>query len=290
MNEKIAIVTGAAGIIGPGICESLAQAGWKVAAHALDDRDWIVHEKISGSPFPASLKVEGDLSSRDACHRVAAVVQETLGPISLVVNNAAFNPAPAPALEGLTEEYAQLMLGVNLLAPLFLVQACLADLKNAQGASIINIGSIQSETPIAGQILYPVAKAGLETLTRILARDLAEFKVRSNLIRVGSVPGPAFMWSALRDLPDEKARQLYQEMLPIHLQKMARMNPTGEVAKSEAVGQLVAFLASPAASQINGASIPLDGGLSCAVQFPSSQGPAWNPLEELEKWLKAHQS
>lgn len=288
MKEKIAVITGASGIIGPGICQSLMEAGWKVAAHALSEQDWDVHRKITGAEFPATIRVEGDLSSQKACQHLSDGVRERLGPATLVVNNAAFNPFPPPELGSITEEYAQSMLGINLLSPLFLVQAFLEDLKNAGGASIVNIGSIQSETSRAGQILYPVAKSGLESLTRVLARELAQFQVRTNLIRVGSIPGPAFMWAALKSLPDDQAKQLYDEIFPLHLKKMESMNPTGSVARPEAVGELVAFLASPAASQINGALIPLDGGLACAVQFPPMKGSAWDPIAEVQKWLEAH--
>lgn len=286
MNEKIAIVTGASGIIGPGICESLLAAGWKVAAHAVNEQDWDIHRKISGVEFPATCRVEGDLSSQEACRHLIRTVREKLGTASLVVNNAAYNPSPAPAWEEITEEYAKSILGVNLLAPLFLVQSLLEDLKNAEGASIVNIGSIQSEIPLPGQMLYPAAKAGLELLTKIWARDLAPFQVRCNLIRVGSIPGAAFMWPALRDLPDDEARQLHDEILPTHLEKLASLNPTGKTTRPSDVGELVAFLASPAAAQINGASIALDGGLSSAVQFPPRQGAPWNPSDEVQRWLR----
>lgn len=257
-HQRVALVTGAAGIIGPGICSVLRADGWAVAAADRSPEEFELTARFQ-EPVEAEAYFYADLADGDACERLVAEVEAKLGPIALLVNNAAM-PQPKSAPGGITHADYQRLLAVNLMAPYFLTQSALPSLKSARG-SVVMISSGLAHAPFEGATLYGVSKAALERQTEYLAFELAASGVRVNGIRVGSVPGAHFMRSTLQDLPEEQARTLHDGVMAAHRTDVAGEGELPLLGRPEDIGHAIRFLASPEARMINGCILPVDGGL-----------------------------
>jgi len=281
---RVALVTGAAGIIGPTICSILQRDGWRVAACDGSEQAFAHHEKLYARPLEADKRFVTLLKGRESAHTLVRQVEEQLGPIGLLVNNAATNPR-GTTLQELDETYCQRMLETNLLAPLWLCQAVEHSLI-AQRGSIINISSVRVCRPGPGAILYPVTKAALESLTVALAMQLGPRGVRVNAIRIGTVPGPAFMKPVLEKLPPETARRLMADILPRHWANDGeKLSTTGRAGIPADIAEAVAFLASPKAEFFNAAILPLEGGWTYRSDEPPPREGEWNSQRAVAEWL-----
>lgn len=288
-SPGVALVTGAMGIIGPGICQVLQDAGYQVAAHARNpakaQRSRALREKITQKPFPASEFFHADLSDPAASAALVTQVESKLGPISLLVNNAVTNAASTP-LEACTIEYTQTMLNVNVLTPIQLARAAMKSLEQTQG-SVINISSIAVHWMWDGSLMYAVSKAALEQATRSMASELGKLEVRANTIRLGSVPSDELLLDVVEKLPAELAPRFYQEMMQRRRQMPAGRQALRHGGTPEDVGALIAFLASSAARFITGATITLDGGMDL-VMSPGSVPVEKTMDQYISEWLAAH--
>lgn len=279
----VAMVTGATGIIGPTICAALKRDGWRVAACGTSERAFALYEKLHERPVEADRNFVARLTDRDSAHRLVRQVEDHVGPVALLVNNAATNPVTT-RLQDLTESYCQMMLQANLLGPLWLCQAAETSLI-AQRGSIINISSVRVCRPAPGTILYPLTKAALESLTVALAMELGPKGVRVNAIRVGSVPGTAFMNDVLEKLPPETARRLMADILPKHWAADAKLSTTGRAGYPSDIAEAVAFLASPKAEFFNAAVLPLEGGWTYRSDEQPAQADEWDSQRAVKQWL-----
>jgi len=283
-GKGIAVVTGATGIIGPSICAVLKRDGWSVAACASSKESFDYYAKCFPEPLAADGRFVASLTERAACRRLIAQIEQRLGPVALLVNNAATNPH-GTQLKELTEDYVQRMLGVDLLAPLWLTQAAGKSLVARRG-SVINISSVRVTKLTPGNLLYPTAKAALEKLTEVLALELGRKGVRVNAIRVGGVPGPAFLRDTLAKLPRAKARKLLADILPRHCAAAADQTAMKRAGTPLDVAEAVAFLASSRAEFFNGATLSLDGGFGLLGEDWPRVAEPWDSRKAVADWLK----
>lgn len=291
----VALVTGAAGILGPALCEELQSCGWKVAALDLDVGKFSEFEKINGHPHPADGCFCGDLAQRAECFRLMGEVSERLGPVGLLVNNATGQIGPTPGFDDMEESYCEGLLRVDLLAPLYLTQAAKSSLAARRGL-VINISSVLVNNLGPGRMMYTAAKSALEKLTESMAMELSPLGIRVNALRVGSIAGDAFLRPALQLLPPDLAGLLREDILSRHLEEVAPASSlTGRVGSASDIGRMIVFLASPAGEFINGAVVPVDGGFSLLQQqeaYGVREGLGlirrWlgNPKGETRNWLK----
>ena len=178
--------------------------------------------------------------------KLQSLVDQTLqsfGRIDALVNNASsfFQTPVGEITVGQWED----LIGTNLRAPLFLVQAAAAALKKAQGA-VVNITDIHAERPLKNYVVYSVAKAGLVGLTRSLARELAP-EVRVNAV----APGP-ILW------PDDDA---FDEL---SRQRIISHTPLKREGTPEDIAKAVHFLLADA-TYVTGETINVDGGRHVAL-------------------------
>lgn len=281
-SRPVAIVTGATGIIGPALCDRLTKEGWAVAACGSSEKSFIEHRKVTGQDINCATQIYADLSKHDECVAIVQSTQERLGPVKLLINNATANDGRRLYMEA-TPDFLERMVDVNFLAPIYLAQACYEDLKKTRGG-VINIGSVQSLKLMHGKGIYASLKAALEKMTETMALEWGLEGIRVNSIRVGSVPGDAFLRPVLKQLPEEQAMLLRKDILPRHISESGRSSLVGRAGLPEDIANAVAFLISDQASFVQGAVIPVDGGFVHNPEAYVSKS-SWNRQDAIKEWL-----
>src|SRR5690606_35066788 len=127
-----------------------------------------------------------------------------------------------------------------------------------EGGCVINISSVLAKRSKPAGIMYSTLKAGLERMTEMLAFELEPKRIRVNAIRLGAVPGYAFMRETLKRLPSEAAQRMCAEILPQHHEVADRTAELGRRGRPEDVAELVCFIASERAAYMSGSVVPLD--------------------------------
>jgi NAD(P)-dependent dehydrogenase (short-subunit alcohol dehydrogenase family) len=241
-GNATALVTGAGGGIGRAIALLLAEQGWKVAACDLDEGV----EEVA-----AAIREEGggavglawDVRDSDAAREAHARAEAELGPVDAIIANAAIVDRIAPA-EKLTEESWRTEIDVNLTGAFFSLQPAIAGMRERGSGRIVVISSTAATDGLAGQAAYAASKAGLLGLVRTLALELAPHGVTVNAVLPGMVE-------------TEKVAAMPAEVR----ERAIGHVPLGRFAAVEEVAEVVAFLASDAASYVTGAWVPVDGGI-----------------------------
>lgn len=243
LSGKVAVVTGGSRGIGRAVAEGLATAGADVvvASRKLDACERAAAEiaQLTGRRVVPVRCHVGDWSECDA---LVDAVYADLGRCDVLVNNAGMSPLYGD-LASVTQELYDKVHAVNARGPFRLASLFGARMAAADGGSIINVSTAGSLRPTAVELPYAMAKAGLNALTLGLAGTFAP-KVRANVI----LPG-AFETDITLAWPEGFKEQA------------AAINPLGRIGVPEDLVGLCVFLASDAASYINGAQILADGGL-----------------------------
>jgi NAD(P)-dependent dehydrogenase (short-subunit alcohol dehydrogenase family) len=225
-----ALVVGGASGIGRSCVEALAAAGWATVV-------------VDLKPAPGEEAIALDVRDREAVFAAVGEAAEAHGGLGAVVY-AAGTARVTPLLE-IEESEWELVLGVNLSGAFHVLQASAPHIPS--GGSFSAISSIDSQSPVDGLAHYCASKAGVEALVRSAALELGPAGVRCNAVLPGLVRTPLM------------EAQLQQ---PGVEQAFVAQTPLRGVAEGAEVADVVAFLASPAARWITGASIPVDGGMS----------------------------
>jgi NAD(P)-dependent dehydrogenase (short-subunit alcohol dehydrogenase family) len=230
----VAVVTGAGGGIGRAVVERLSSSGMRVAA---------VDVRSVDVPGDAAA-FRCDVSDPDAVTHLAAVVEHELGPACALVNCAGVG-LWFKAIGQLSIEEWRRVIDSNLTGPFLMTRAFLPGLLRTKGA-VVNIASVHGVATAPGSGAYATSKAGLFGLTKATAVDYGEQGVRANCIVLGSVDT-----DMTRGYEDE-ARARGLDQLAVRPWQRATPAPVADV---------VNFLVSQGARFINGALIPVDGGL-----------------------------
>ncbi len=237
----VALVTGAARRLGAATASLLHESGMRVVVHyhhSGTEAQELVTTFNRLRPGSAHA-IQADLTAPDTIRPLVDRAHAFWGRLDVLVNNASsFYPTP---LETVSEASFDDLVGTNLKAPLFLIQAAAPHLRE-RGGSIVNLIDIHARRPLRGYLVYGSAKAGLEMLTRALARELAP-EIRVNGIAPGSI-----LWQA-SDLPEAQKRQILKR------------TPLGRLGTPEDIARAVLFLVRDA-PYVTGAILPVDGGRS----------------------------
>jgi NAD(P)-dependent dehydrogenase (short-subunit alcohol dehydrogenase family) len=182
LKDRTVLVTGGGSGIGEAIVRQFVDQGAWVG---FIDIDAAASNQLLSS-LPAQARVHfahADLRDIGALRRAVAAIRETLGPITILVNNAARDDRHA--IEDVTPEFWDERIAVNLKHQFFSAQAVAPDMKQAGGGSIVNIGSVSWVIGQGNMPCYTTAKSAIQGLTRALARDLGPHNVRVNSILPG---------------------------------------------------------------------------------------------------------
>lgn len=244
LEGKVALVTGAARGIGRGCAVEMARLGARVVVNYVADAGEA--EAVAEECRQAGgegMAFRADVGDFEAVDRMFAATLERFGGLDILVNNA-YRSIRKPLLE-LTVEDVRETWQVSLLAPFYCSQQAVRQMvRHGRGGKIIMISSVLVHSPLPNSLPYNTAKAGLETMARTMAAELAPHGICVNSVEPG--------WT---DTPGERAFISEED-----LQREARKLPLGRLADIWEVGKAVAYLASPAADYITGTMLRVDGG------------------------------
>ncbi len=242
-TTPVALITGAAHRLGAQTARALHERGWNLVIHYRsreDQADALIKQMNRQRPDSACA-IQADLSKTSEANRLASEAIAHWDRLDALVNNASvFYPTPTGSA---TEDDWSAILGTNLRAPFFLLQACLPSLRQNYG-SVVNLIDIYSEKPIADHPLYCASKAGLAALTRSWAKDLAPH------IRVNGVSPGAILWPEGESEMDMSQKQAILDKTPL-----ARTGNPEDIA-----GTIVFLICD--APFITGQIVAVDGGRS----------------------------
>lgn len=186
---KRVLVTGGGSGIGEALTEAFVRQGARVAfVDIADEASRSLVERLAEGTDHAPLYRHCDLTNIDHLRSVISDIVEQFGGVDVLVNNAANDDRHAIA--DVTPEYWDNRIAVNLRHLFFAAQAVAPSMKQAGGGVILNFGSISWHLALPDIVLYQTAKAGIEGMTRAMARDLGEHGIRVNTIVPGGIKTP----------------------------------------------------------------------------------------------------
>ena len=247
-GTKIALVTGSTSGIGEAIAATLLRQGMHVAVTGLDRQQGqriVTEAQASGRQ---ALYINADLSNPDAPRAIVSDIIRQWGALDAVVNSAGV-VCHKPLEDVLPDDWERLF-RVNLQAPFFVVQNALPWLKRSKGV-IVNVSSINAVRNDTNNVVYDTLKAGLNHMTTGLALDLLPYGIRCNAVMPGGTATP---------LLQDWFRQKFGDATNAD-EALSRELLSNTLASPQNIADVVAFLVSEQASWVNGALIPVDGGM-----------------------------
>lgn len=247
LKGKVAAVIGGSGVLGGEMAQALSEAGAKTAVlygSSKDDAEERAKEieEAGGTAMIANADVRDESSLREAFQEI----NDEWGRIDILVNAPGVNSTTD--LMEITEEEWNKILDINMKG-VFLASRIAAEymIDKGEGGSIINITSASSEIPLTRVFTYSISKAGIDTMTRYMAREWAPHNIRVNAIKPGFFPA-------------QQNKKILDEE---RVESIMRHTPANRFGKPEELGGTVIWLASEkAASFVTGAIVAVDGGFT----------------------------
>lgn len=248
LKGKVAVVTGGGSGIGRAIALAFGREGASVAVFGRrqEPLDRVVTELQQGQ---GAMAVACDVCSSQETLAAVKRVEERLGPVSVLVNNAGI--LSVSTIESIPEEEWDRVMATNVRGPFLMCRAVLPSLRRAGGGAIVNIGSVLGIVAMKQRAAYCASKGGITLLTKAMALDHAHENIRVNCI-CPSIVETELVHGLFSD--SEEGRKLRE----------ARIGtlPIGRFGKPDDIAELAVFLASDESSWITGTAIPADGGLT----------------------------
>jgi 3-oxoacyl-[acyl-carrier protein] reductase len=239
LRENVAIVTGGSRGIGRAIVLALSGQGADYTSHQEEAEALAMEVRVSGRRV---LPIRLDVRDFEGAKAMIEQVKSEFGRLDILVNNAGITRDRS--LMAMSREDWADVIDTDLTGVFNTTRACIITFLKQKRGNVVNISSVSGIRPMAGQVNYAAAKAGIIGFTRSLAKEVAPYNIRVNAVAPGFVD--TNMTSQLGDKFREKALQ----QIPL-----GRFGTAGEVA------QAVLFLVSEASHYITGQVLQIDGGL-----------------------------
>lgn len=245
LSGKVAIVTGASKGIGAGIAKGLAAEGAAVVvnyASSKESAERVVADiKANGG---TAIAVQGDVAKAADVKKIFAETKQKLGRLDILVNNAGvYNLLP---LEALTEDDFHRHFNINVLGLLLATQEAVKFF-GEEGGSVINIGSAITSINPPQTVVYTATKGAVDSVTRVLAKELGPKKIRVNSINPGVIETEGTTAAGIIGSDFEK--------------QFIALTPLGRTGQPEDVALVAAFLASDESRWVTGETLAVSGGL-----------------------------
>jgi 3-oxoacyl-[acyl-carrier protein] reductase len=245
LKGKVAIVTGASKGIGAGIAKQLASDGASVIVNYSSDKTGA--EKTVAEIAKAggkAIAVGASVAQAEGIADIFSAAKKAYGTVDILVNNAGvYKFAP---LEGITAEDIDFMYGTNVKGLLLTTKAAVAQFP-ATGGVIINIGSVASDQAPPMASIYAGTKGAVDTITRVLAKELGPKNIRVNTVNPGPIVTEGFKSAGVEGSDFEK--------------QMLAGTPLGRLGQPGDIATVVSFIASDDAQWITGSILQVAGGL-----------------------------
>lgn len=244
LKSRVCIVTGAGHGLGRCIAQTVAQNGARVALCDIDEQSISkVADDINQSGDEA-IAIRANITIWNDVERIVHEVKNEFGTVNILVNNAGI--LQVAQIEEISSDDWDHVLAVNLKGAFLCAKAVMPILKEKREGTIINISSIGGKIGgISAGANYCASKAGVISLTKSLAKQLASFKVTANCI----APGPL-------------DTEMFQSYSPEQKKNIISHIPLGRIIQPQSVANMVVFLASDLAKDITGEIIDIDGGMT----------------------------
>ena len=245
LRGQVALVTGASRGIGRAILEALAGAGATVVGTATSEAGAAGISQRLQELGATGCGMVLDVRDRARCDSVIEDVVKRYEKLSILVNNAGITADMlAPRMR---DDEWDSVIDTNLTAAFRLSRACMRSMMKAKWGRVINISSVVGSSGNAGQSNYAAAKAGMEGMTRSLARELGSRNITVNCVAPGFIDT-----DMTRSLSQAQTQALLGQIA------LGRLGQTGDIASA------VVFLASPAGAYITGSTLHVNGGMYMA--------------------------
>jgi len=250
LKGKVAAITGGSEGIGRATALRFAELGAKIAICA---RRAEVLEKTAGEVRTLGAEVLASVADASRAEDMARFIEQTVtcfGRIDIVVNNAGgIGQSPFDAVDDLTWQND---IDIKVMAQVRTARAAIPHMKKQGGGRIINLNMVAAKQPGPKQFPTVVSRAAGLALTKALSQELAGYNILVNDVAVGKIKTPQQERSAMR----------HGISVEDHYAKTGKTIPLGRVGEAGEVANVIAFLASDAASYVTGTCIHVDGGLS----------------------------
>ena len=243
LSGRTALVTGAGGGIGRAVAEALSASGAFVGIHYNTSREGAEELLAATRQRGGGVLLQADLTDQDRAEGIVDELVAATGRLDILVNNAG-SPVERARIEDCPVELWRKVMDVNLTSAFVVTRRAIPHLRKSGKGAIVNILSLSVQTGGAnGAGAYAAAKGGLQVFTRTLARELAP-QVRTNAVMPGVI--------------ETHHHEVFST--PERMEQYRKETPLGRNGQAEEVAAAVLFLASDAASFVNGALIDISGG------------------------------
>jgi 3alpha(or 20beta)-hydroxysteroid dehydrogenase len=237
-TNKVAIVSGAASGMGEVEARLLVAEGAKVV---MTDIDATKGQDAARRIGANAAFIHHDVSDETGWARVVDLARSRFGPPTVLINNGGVGGYGG--IHEIESDYMRRVMDINFMGTFFGTRAVVPSMREAGGGAIVNISSGLATISLAGYFPVGASKWAVRGMTRLAAKDLAQFKIRVNTVFPGAIDTPSLVQS-VRD-------------------NAATLMPFGRVGSAEECARAVIFLASDEASYMSGAEVMVDGALLC---------------------------
>ena len=241
MTSRVAFVTGGTGGIGTAICRELANQGHRVVTNYRNEekaKAWQAEQKAAG--FDIAI-VPGDVSDVDSSAAMVKQIEETVGPVEILVNNAGITRDTT--FHKMTALQWQEVMRTNLDSCYNVTRQVIDGMRARKWGRVLQISSINGQKGQYGQANYAAAKAGMHGFTISLAQENAKFGITVNTVSPGYVGTDMVM-----AVPEEVRAKIVAQI------------PVGRLGDPDEIAYAVSFLAAEKAAWITGANLAINGG------------------------------